>query len=342
MRRAVGGAALALALWLVPSAHAAFKPVRAAKGVTPSHSVRADVKGGVLRTLRIEDTGAGVIRWRCSGPCRRTGGPAERISHPKQATVIHRLNLRLLEGTALTIDIVVPSGQSRYLRVAARNKRPVVTAAGCLDARGRRGVCLAPVAQPAPNPNPSAPSPPPAAPVVTPEPLVVPVPTVAPPANDPDGALERVTRVGASHARVSGWATDADVASSAITVRSLVEGAPAAEAAAGLVHALFPGHGFNFLVPVDDKRRTLCILAVNAGGGSDRLLRGCRAVPELGDLTDDGYIGCADQRALVARYGQSGAELPEDLNNDGTVNIFDLSMLLGRFRQPPGEPASCP
>ncbi|MBE2316110.1 hypothetical protein DVA67_008990 [Solirubrobacter sp. CPCC 204708] len=344
MRRVVGCAALMIALWAAPSAHAAFKPVAAATGVTPGFAVGADVKGGVLRTLRIDSTGAGVIKWRCSGPCRRTGGPPERITHPKGATVIHRLNLRMLKGTSLMIDVVVPSGQSRFLRVAARNRRPVVTAAGCLDGQGRRGACPAPVTLPSPpGPGPSAPVPPAATPAatVTPEPTIMPPPTVAPPVNNPDGALEKVTRVGTSHARVSGWASDADVASAAITVRSLVEGAPAAEAAAGLVHAQFSGHGFNFLVPIDDRRRNICVVAVNVGGGSDRLLRGCRAVPELADLNDDGYVGCVDQQRLLARYGQNGVELPEDLNNNGTVEIMDLSMLLSRFRPPPAEP-KCP
>ena len=307
-----------------------------AAGVTPGYVVRADVRENVLRTLRIENTGAGVIKWRCSGPCRRSGGPAERITHPRGATVIHRLNLRLLKRTALKINVVVPSGQSRHLTVAVSNRRLVVSAAGCIDAAGRRGACaLAPVTAPAP---PVATSPV-TTPVVT---ATTPVPTAAPPANDPDGQLERVTRVGPSHARVSGWAADADAASAAITVCSLVEGTAAAEAAAALSHAVFAGHGFNFLVPVDDTRRTICVLAMNLGGGTDRLLKACRQVPELADLDDDTYIGCSDQGILLSQYGKDGVELAGDLTNDGRVNLFDLSMLLSRFRQPPGEPSPCP
>jgi hypothetical protein len=174
-----------------------------------------------------------------------------------------------------------------------------------------------------------------------PVPAPQPEPTPVAPANNPDGRVERVTRVDQGHARVTGWASDADAASAAMTVRALVEGTPAAETSAGITRPAVGPHGFDFVVPVDDFRRTICILAVNLGGGSDTLLKGCDAVPEVGDFNDDGFISCDELNQLKANYGKSGSGLTGDLNNDGTVNIFDLSLMLSHFRPPPGAPTTC-
>jgi len=56
------------------------------------------------------------------------------------------------------------------------------------------------------------------------------------------------------------------------------------------------------------------------------------------DLTGDGYVGCADQLALMAQlYGPGTA----DFDGDGYVYPHDLSILLGNYYPPPGETGPC-
>lgn len=332
MSRRSGLALLATAcalLWCA-AAQARLRPVHAAHGVKPAYGVRADVRPGhpaVLRTLRIAHTGAGVIKWRCAGTCRRGGGPATRITHPSGSTVIAHMNLRLRGRMTLTIEVVVPGGQSRYLAVATDGARLRVTKAGCITAAGRPGACAA-----APSPTPP----------VAPSPTPSPAPTPVAPANNPDGRLTQIKRVDPAHAEAIGWASDADAPNAPLTVRALVEGSPAAEASAAVFTLAFGPHGFDFLVPVDSYRHTVCVEALNVGGGNDAVLNGCQAVPEVGDLNDDGYVGCADLRELQGEYGTTGSHLPGDLNDDGKVDIFDLSLLESHYHAAPGDPNPCP
>lgn len=50
-----------------------------------------------------------------------------------------------------------------------------------------------------------------------------------------------------------------------------------------------------------------------------------------GDLNNDGQINIFDLSIFLSHWGQSGSGLPEDFNGDGTVNIFDLSIILSNF-----------
>jgi hypothetical protein len=50
-----------------------------------------------------------------------------------------------------------------------------------------------------------------------------------------------------------------------------------------------------------------------------------------GDLNGDGHVNIFDLSIFLSHWQQSGASLPEDFNNDGTVNIFDLSVLLSHY-----------
>jgi hypothetical protein len=88
-------------------------------------------------------------------------------------------------------------------------------------------------------------------------------------------------------------------------------------------------HGFSFLAAIDEARRTVCIRGTNIGPGVDTQVGECLVIPRYADLNDDGRIDCADVDALKAAYGQPGGDA--DLNNDGGVNIFDLSIMLSRF-----------
>ena len=46
------------------------------------------------------------------------------------------------------------------------------------------------------------------------------------------------------------------------------------------------------------------------------------------DINSDGEVDCADQRVLKSDFNKAGTFADGDVNGDGTVNIFDLSMKL--------------
>jgi hypothetical protein len=50
-----------------------------------------------------------------------------------------------------------------------------------------------------------------------------------------------------------------------------------------------------------------------------------------GDLNNDGHVNVFDLSIFLNHWQQTGSGLPEDLNNDGVINIFDLSLLLGHW-----------
>jgi dockerin type I repeat protein len=64
------------------------------------------------------------------------------------------------------------------------------------------------------------------------------------------------------------------------------------------------------------------------------------ATPLLGDLNNDGVVNVFDLSIFLSHWQQSGSSLPEDLNNDGVVNIFDLSILLSNYGQTSGGGAA--
>ena len=72
-----------------------------------------------------------------------------------------------------------------------------------------------------------------------------------------------------------------------------------------------------------------------AGGVWNHLIP---AVPVVGDLNSDGYVGCADQAVLQAHFGETPAGPGHgDLNSDGIINVVDLSILLSHWAPPPGD-----
>jgi hypothetical protein len=145
----------------------------------------------------------------------------------------------------------------------------------------------------------------------------------------PRGALLFVDRIDAGSARVIGWARDADDFAVPVTVTALVDGQPAGNAVANLARGDVGLHGFSFLAATDEARRTVCIRGTNIGPGADAQVGECAVIQRFADLTNDGRVDCADVDALKAVYGQTGGDA--DLNNDGVVNIFDLSILLSRL-----------
>jgi hypothetical protein len=50
-----------------------------------------------------------------------------------------------------------------------------------------------------------------------------------------------------------------------------------------------------------------------------------------GDLNGDGHVNIFDLSIFLSHWQQTGSSLPEDFNNDGVVNIFDLSILLSHY-----------
>jgi hypothetical protein len=55
----------------------------------------------------------------------------------------------------------------------------------------------------------------------------------------------------------------------------------------------------------------------------------CASVP--GDLNNDGHVNVFDLSTLLSHYGQSATASQGDINNDGIVNVFDLSILLSHY-----------
>ena len=51
----------------------------------------------------------------------------------------------------------------------------------------------------------------------------------------------------------------------------------------------------------------------------------------IGDLNGDGHVNIFDLSIFLNHWQQTGTGLPEDFNNDGVVNIFDLSILLSHY-----------
>jgi hypothetical protein len=50
-----------------------------------------------------------------------------------------------------------------------------------------------------------------------------------------------------------------------------------------------------------------------------------------GDLNSDGHVNIFDLSIFLSHWQQSGTGLAEDFNNDGVANIFDLSILLSHY-----------
>ena len=59
------------------------------------------------------------------------------------------------------------------------------------------------------------------------------------------------------------------------------------------------------------------------GGGS--------GTPVTGDLDNNGHVNVFDLSILLSHWGQTGSGITGDINNDGIVNIFDLSVLLSHY-----------
>jgi hypothetical protein len=66
-------------------------------------------------------------------------------------------------------------------------------------------------------------------------------------------------------------------------------------------------------------------VAVGTSGGTPD------PVTKIGDINKDGKIDIFDLSILLGRWG--GSDQSADLNNDGTVNVFDLSILLSKWGQ---------
>jgi chitodextrinase len=50
-----------------------------------------------------------------------------------------------------------------------------------------------------------------------------------------------------------------------------------------------------------------------------------------GDLNGDGHVNVFDLSIFLNHWQETGANIPEDFNNDGVVNIFDLSIMLTNY-----------
>lgn len=64
-----------------------------------------------------------------------------------------------------------------------------------------------------------------------------------------------------------------------------------------------------------------------------------RASALVGDLNNDGVVNVFDLSILLSQWGSTGTA---DLNHDGTVNVFDLSILLSNWGQTAPTPTPTP
>jgi hypothetical protein len=147
----------------------------------------------------------------------------------------------------------------------------------------------------------------------------------------PIGAVLFAERTGPASARVIGWAQDPDDPAKAVTVTGVVDGVVAGRGVADQPRGDVGPHGYAVTVATDERRHTVCVRAEGT------MIGGCLSIPAYGDLDADGVVGCADIEILKAHYGGQGGVA--DLNSDGSVNIFDLSILLSRVSS---TTSSCP
>ena len=281
---------------------------RRGRRVTVHRAGRCRLLDNVLRCCArcaIDGTGAGVIRWRCTGFCRRVTRPAMRITHPDGA---HRADPVQPEAAQ---DEHAQDQRGRPQRAKSLPGGPRARHAPAGE-RGRRHRLRGPGGPCAPStPTPVTPaSPTRPAPVATPTPTptVAPDPTPVPPVNHPDGRLAAGVasrpvprpgqRVGQRPRRARRRPHRAGARRRA---------ARSAEAAAGIFAAAFGQHAFDFQVPVRSNRHKICVQAVNVGGGADVMLAECRELAEVGDFNEDGYVGCYDVSFLKSEYGQTAA-----------------------------------
>src|SRR6185369_2076834 len=69
------------------------------------------------------------------------------------------------------------------------------------------------------------------------------------------------------------------------------------------------------------------------------IVRSSRAASVSGDINGDGVVNVYDLSILLSNWGS--ANTAADLNHDGTVSIFDLSVLLSHWGQS-GSPTPSP
>jgi hypothetical protein len=70
------------------------------------------------------------------------------------------------------------------------------------------------------------------------------------------------------------------------------------------------------------------------------MLTHARAATTPGDINNDGTVNVFDLSILLSHWG--GADAASDINGDGTVNVFDLSVLLSHWGQSGATPTPTP
>lgn len=344
---------------LILAAAAAFAvPARANTATLTSPLVRAAAsrarwKGRtvlLVRSLTISEVPKGSALQLGCGGCRRYPKTIRRTTHGTVRSYAG-LSWILPKGRVVTVAVTRRGSIGRWMRLVPRPsdmKALVLDSAGCLDASDRHVLCAGdapttPGPRTTSTPTTSAPvtgasTPAATTPAPTPGTATTPAPSVPAVAHDPIGKLLTAMRLSQTQVRVTGWARDEDDAGAPVTVKTLIDGNPVDQGVASLIRDDVGAHGFDQIVAIDQNPHTLCVVAVNLGGGSDHQLPGCFRIPLAADISQDGYVGCADLTTLRNNFRQAGTWEDGDINGDGVVDITDLSIMVDHWSPPPGEP----
>lgn len=307
-------------------------PLFATRGSVGNRRVIGFLVGvGGLRPMGIGTT----VSVRCVAGC--SGSQSARIAAARtQLQVRFARPLRLSRGAVVELRATRSGSTGRWQRYRMVKQAQGVFAKlgsqGCLTALGKRTCPASKPATPTSPPVTQPSSPDTQAVTFTPAPM----PTVAHVSPDDRSNVKGVVRLVANASAAAGIEWQAYYATDPAT--------PVTTAWRVLGRDMTAGDGFGLDWDTrkvrnqgDGAKGTVNIVAIAVdSSGALTAARDYRRVNIVnGDLTGDGYVGCADLQFVISQYGGSGSA---DINGDGSVDISDVSALLTNYYPPPDQP----